>query len=164
MFVLALYVALLFRLDLRINTINLRKVNGLVCFRYAYYPTRDLLAMEQGEPRKMLGRRAVQIGIKGRLSELHVRSVLSIQDVTPLAHLVGIAHNVLVNNDGNIVKNKNKKHKGNNIINSLEFLDQLPKETAYLSHCSQSVLEHLGMKPGVTANVVAGLGRGGKGY
>ena len=40
----------------------------------------------------MLGRRAVQIGMKGDLSEFYVRSALSVEDVTGLARRVGAAH------------------------------------------------------------------------
>ena len=53
--------------------------------RVQWDPARDLLYSEKGEPRKLLNKRAIQIGMKGPLSELYVRSVLSIQDVTPLA-------------------------------------------------------------------------------
>merc|ERR1719282_190084 len=57
-------------------------------------PGRDLMtADDKGrEPRNLLRSRAIQIGLKGWMSELYVRSVMSIQDVTELAHRVGQAH------------------------------------------------------------------------
>ena len=126
-------------------------------------PARDILTVENSEPRKMQSKRAIQIGIKGHLSELYVSSILSIQDVTTLAHLVGIAHNVLIiNNNGNIVKNKKHNKNNNDTIGQKAFLDQLPIENAYIPHCEQSTLERLGMQPGETANIIAGLGKGGR--
>ena len=129
--------------------------------RVQWDPARDLMYSEKGEPRKLLNKRAIQIGMKGPLSELYVKSVLSIQDVTSLALMVGIAHNVLVDKDGMIMKNTNKKNKKSDLINNEEFLQSLPNERTYLPKCSQSTLEELGMKPGKTADDVAGLGRGG---
>lgn len=132
--------------------------------RVQWDPARDLMSSVDNEPRKMLRRRSIQIGIKGHLSELYVSSALSIQDVTPLAHLVGISHNVLISKDKIIMKKKNKKEKLSNMINEISFLSQLPTETMYLPNCKKETLMNLGLMPGETANKIAGIGRGGIHY
>ena len=43
-------------------------------------------------PRRFLNRRDIQIGLKDRLSQMYVESVLSIQDVTQLAGKLKEAH------------------------------------------------------------------------
>ena len=43
-------------------------------------------------PRRSLNRRDIQIGLKDRLSEMYVASVISIKDVTPLAGKLKEAH------------------------------------------------------------------------
>mmetsp|Transcript_31779 Transcript_31779/g.74218 ORF Transcript_31779/g.74218 Transcript_31779/m.74218 type:complete len:284 (+) Transcript_31779:72-923(+) len=60
--------------------------------RVQWDPARDLYSAEGREPRKLLRDRAIQIGLSGSLSEAYVRSVVSIEDVTPLAQRVGYAH------------------------------------------------------------------------
>ena len=116
--------------------------------RVQWDPARDILSTDNGkEPRKMLRKRAIQIGVKGRISELYVSSVLSIEDVTPLAHKVGDIHSTMTS------------HKSQ--TNPMdELLSQLPNETAYMPRCSIRTLEQLGLSPGKTANDVFGLGRG----
>ena len=123
--------------------------------RIQWDPARDLFMSEDGEPRKMLNKRAIQIGVKGHLSEFYVKSILSIEDVTNLAHLVGIAHNVLINDKGNIVKNKKHVKKVNF---TEEILKQLPNEQTYMPNCNN--LEELGLKKGKVANEVAKIGKG----
>jgi len=118
--------------------------------RVQWDPARDLYSAEGREPRKMLRRRAIQIGIKGRLSEKYVESTLSIEDVTDLSHRVGIAHAALLS--------RTHKPGNDNPMNDLREL--LPDERAYLPQCSEECLQRLGMKSGVTASTVAGLGRG----
>ena len=59
--------------------------------RVQWDPAWDLLLGDGKVPREMRSR-AIQIGLKGSLSELYVHSVVSIQDVTALAHRVGQAH------------------------------------------------------------------------
>ena len=55
--------------------------------RVQWDPARDLYSADGGEPRKLLRKRAIQISfIKGRLSQLFVSCVISIEDVTLLAH------------------------------------------------------------------------------
>jgi len=125
--------------------------------RVQWDPARDLYMAEDGEPRKMLNKRAIQIGTKGPISEFYVNSILSIQDVTALAHKVGIAHGVLIDNGG--VIEKNNKH-NNSIHFDDKLLKELPEEKKYMPHCKKSVLENLAMEPGKTADDVAKIGKG----
>lgn len=125
--------------------------------RVQWDPARDLFTSEDGEPRKMLNKRAIQIGIKGHLSEIYVKSVLSIEDVTNLAHSVGIAHGVLINEKNIIVKNKKRTVK---TCFTNELTQKLPNEQVYMPKCSNLKLEELGLLPGKTADYVAKLGKG----
>ena len=125
--------------------------------RVQWDPARDLFMSEDGEPRKMLNKRAIQIGVKGYISEFYVKSVLSIEDVTDLAYLVGIAHNVLINNKWIVVKNKKRATK---INFTEELIKQLPNEQIYMPKCSTSTLEELGLLPGKIAKEVAKIGKG----
>ena len=43
-------------------------------------------------PRRSYKRKDIQIGVKGKLNEMYVASVISIQDVTDLAHKLQEAH------------------------------------------------------------------------
>lgn len=111
-------------------------------------PARDLMtADDKGkEPRRCLRGRAIQIGLKGWMSELYVRSVLSIQDVTELAHRIGQAHG--------------SKKKGAAATLMAELLPELPLERPYMPGCADWRLVELGMLPGESAMAVARLGRG----
>ena len=122
--------------------------------RVQWDPARDLFTAEGGEPRKMLRKRAIQIGIKGRISQVYVNSVQCIEDVTALAHEVGAAHTEM--------KITRKKAKGKQAVLSQELPehDRLPKEDIYVPMCSPEGLVRLGMLPGDTAAAVAKLGRG----
>merc|ERR1719193_2493229 len=60
--------------------------------RVQWDPERDLHAGEGREPRKMLNRRAIQIGLSKDLSAKYVESAIRISDVTHLARSVGEAH------------------------------------------------------------------------
>ena len=64
--------------------------------RVQWDPARDLMSREDKrlEPRKMLRKRAIQIGLKGSFSRLYVESIVRIEDVTDLAKMVGEAHGV----------------------------------------------------------------------
>jgi len=116
--------------------------------RVQWDPARDILSTDNGkEPRKMLRKRAIQIGVKGRISELYVSSILSIEDVTSLAHKVGNVHSTMTSH---------KSHTNPMV----ELLQHLPNETAYTPKCSASTLKQLGLAPGKTADDVFGLGRG----
>lgn len=60
--------------------------------RVQWDPERDLYAAEGREPRRMLSRRAVQIGLSQELSHFYVESAVQILDMTGLARAVGDAH------------------------------------------------------------------------
>lgn len=158
--------------------------------RVQWDPARDLFSAEGHEPRKMLRTRAIQIGVKGRLSELYVASVLSIEDVTELAHQVYRAHQALQSQtqmrsarrqpqtqivDHSVIDQK--QHKVTDDDGSCSYSSAsctssssspmveslslaLPKERDYLPRCSTETLIRLGMLPGPTADAVCGLGRG----
>eukprot|EP00121_Abeoforma_whisleri_P016186 Awhi_evm1s14862 len=115
--------------------------------RIQWDPARDMLRSDdRKEPNKMQKTRAIQIGIKGKISELYVDSIVSIQDVSQLAHRVHEAH-----------KEKSlKKLK----IKMNELLLDLPNERAYMPLCSNDVLERLGMLPGETAKAMKAIGLG----
>ena len=88
--------------------------------------------------------RAIQIGLKGMLSEQYVASVLSIEDVTALAHKVCEAH-----------------VSGATGGAGTEMLaDVLPVERPYMPDCDRAVLTDLGVLPGETADLLARLGKG----
>lgn len=124
--------------------------------RVQWDPARDLYTVENGEPRKFLGKRAIQIGMKGRLSEQYVMSTISIEDVTDLAHLVGEAHAAAESK-----RYYSRSGETEGFASPLEALTEyLPLEREYIPQCSDAALERLGMVPGITADQVAGLGRG----
>lgn len=124
--------------------------------RVQWDPARDLFTADGNEPRKLLNKRAIQIGLKEILSENYVNSIISIEDVTKLAHEVGIAHGVLEYKRGIIGKRKPIK----NTPITGDLLHKLPKETIYLPQCDKLTLENLGLLPGLTANKVSKLGKG----
>ena len=55
-------------------------------------PERDMMFADGRKPREMIRRRAIQIGLKGRLSEFYVQHTICIQDVADLSHRVCEAH------------------------------------------------------------------------
>lgn len=81
-------------------------------------------------PRKMLRDRAIQVGLAGSPSEMYVRSVISITDVTGLAHKVGRAHRA-----------KSKQA-------MIDLSPELPMERPYMPHCPMPVLMRLMLAPG----------------
>jgi hypothetical protein len=97
--------------------------------RVQWDPARDLMTGDGKVPREMLRDRAIQIGIKGSLSELYVNSVVSIEDVTELAHRVCSAHS----------------SKSKEAISAL--LPALPVERPYMPRCSEPDLVRLRMLP-----------------
>jgi hypothetical protein len=121
--------------------------------RVQWDPARDIQKQEtkSKEPRKMLRERAIQIGLKGHLSEQYVDSVLSIQDVTDLAKKVQRAHTL------DAKRKPNKKDAPPAAIDDLQ--NELPNERAYLPSCSKEDLTSLGMAPGETAAWVSTIGR-----
>ena len=90
----------------------------------------------------MLRKRAIQIGLKGKLSELYVDRAISITDVTKLSQKVNEAHTAKTGN------------------NTMLFSEEIPVERPYKPLCSDEVLERLGMLPGDTATAIARLGLG----
>eukprot|EP00931_Biecheleriopsis_adriatica_P060510 TRINITY_DN36355_c0_g1_i1.p1 TRINITY_DN36355_c0_g1~~TRINITY_DN36355_c0_g1_i1.p1 ORF type:complete len:303 (+),score=60.26 TRINITY_DN36355_c0_g1_i1:13-921(+) len=110
--------------------------------RVQWDPERDLFSADGKEPRKLLRRRAIQIGLAGKLSELYVQSIISIQDVTDLAHKVCEAH----------------RSKKKDAMQTL--LEELPDERPYMPSCSDHRLQELGMLPGEAASAIARIGRG----
>mmetsp|Transcript_72431 Transcript_72431/g.205593 ORF Transcript_72431/g.205593 Transcript_72431/m.205593 type:complete len:424 (+) Transcript_72431:58-1329(+) len=98
--------------------------------RVQWDPARDLMSGDGKAPRMMLRDRAIQVGLKGSLSELYVRSVMSIQDVTELSHRVGEAH----------------RAKSKAAVD--ELLPDLPAERPYLPRCPEADLRRLHMIPG----------------
>ena len=93
------------------------------------------------EPRKILSKRAIQIGLKEKLSVFFVENILSIEDVTGLAHEVGETH---------ACKDMDMEL----------LISKLPNERAYVPQCSEDVLKSLGLLPGDTADNIAKLGKG----
>ena len=99
--------------------------------RVQWDPEHDLMSADGKVPRKMLRRRAIQIGLKGSLSEMYVRSVASIEDVTELAHRVHEAHNATDTKSA-----------------MSHLLPELPVERPYMPSCPEPVLARLRMLPG----------------
>ena len=99
--------------------------------RVQWDPARDLMTSEANgrEPRRMLRERAIQIGLSRDLSEAYVAGVLSIEDVTPLARQVGVAHG---NKDERQVK-----------AAMTALLPQLPAERPYMPSCPGEELVRL---------------------
>jgi len=110
--------------------------------RVQWDPARDMMAADGRQPREMLRTRAIQIGLKGHLSEVYVENVISIQDVTELGHRVCHAHR------------SGKKEA------MAELLQELPVERPYLPACPAQCLVALGLLPGQAAAAVAQIGRG----
>jgi hypothetical protein len=120
--------------------------------RVQWDPARDLFSAEGREPRKMLRKRAIQIGMKGHLSKFYVDSILSIADVTSLSHRVGNAHFMIASRKHNVKEDTDPM---------LELMSELPQEREYMPvACSTETLEKLGMIAGETALVVSKIGRG----
>ena len=74
--------------------------------RIQWDPERDLYAAEWHEkhgcwyPKRCTETRAIQIGLKGSMSEEYVGCVVKIEDVTELANLVGEVHTSGTESDG----------------------------------------------------------------
>ena len=106
--------------------------------RVQWDPARDLWTSDPAsrqEPRRCLHERAIQIGIAGRLSELFVQEILSIQNVTSLANQIGLAHSE--EKDG-AVREAMEKLQAENVF---------PRERPYIPHCEPEVLRRLAMAP-----------------
>jgi len=112
--------------------------------RVQWDPERDLMSADGKEPRKLLRCRAIQIGLAGSLSEFFVKHIISIQDVTKLAHRVRQAHTC------------KKKDDMSRLLAELP----LPIESPYMPHCPRNRLVELGMLPGDVASALSQIGRG----
>eukprot|EP00004_Rigifila_ramosa_P019512 TRINITY_DN4970_c0_g1_i1.p1 TRINITY_DN4970_c0_g1~~TRINITY_DN4970_c0_g1_i1.p1 ORF type:complete len:360 (-),score=73.29 TRINITY_DN4970_c0_g1_i1:30-1055(-) len=117
--------------------------------RVQWDPERDLMQGTGREPRMLLRRRSIQIGLQGSLSREYVAAIVSVADVTELAHAVGAAH----------------QHKTaaaqTAAMQQLAASGRLPIERAYLPLlCGREVLVRLGMLPGAAAETVGRLGKG----
>ena len=71
-------------------------VNLVIVGRVQWDPAREIemsdLDRKCPMPRRSYKRKDIQIGVKGKLNEMYVASVISIQDVTDLAHKLQEAH------------------------------------------------------------------------
>ena len=102
--------------------------------RVQWDPARDLMTSENrgSAPRKMLRARAIQIGLSRDLSEMYVRSVVSIEEVTGLAHQVLEAHQ--------------HRHEADVKAAMVALLPLLPQERPYLPRCPDEELQRLQMR------------------
>lgn len=117
--------------------------------RVQWDPERDLFQSDgkRKEPRRMgLRQRAIQIGLPGSISEYYVSNIISIEEVTDLAHEIGLAHNLKAEEDTSTAMNALKS--------------SLPDEQPYLPDLSKRKLEELAMLPGPSAEAVVQIGRG----
>lgn len=112
--------------------------------RVQWDPARDINRAEDGEPRKMLRKRAIQIGLKGNIKDEYIENALSIEDVTDLAHRV------------------EQVHKSKEIWENIrDLIPELPIERPYKPPlCSEEVLVNLGMWPGEVADKISRIGLG----
>ena len=104
--------------------------------RVQWDPARDLMTSErkgrQGAlPRRCLRQRAIQIGLKGRLSEIYVENIISVEDVTHLARQIEEAHGR---------KTESEVRQAMEELRSL-----LPVEREYLPACGEAKLRELGL-------------------
>jgi hypothetical protein len=112
--------------------------------RVQWDPARDLMSAEGAEPRRMLRLRAIQIGLRGRLSEAYVAAVTQIQDVTALAHRVQAAHGAGSRRDSGCVSSLGSAERGCAVAAAMAALaDDLPRERPYMPHCEADVLREL---------------------
>merc|ERR1719461_2816665 len=103
------------------------------------------MTSEKKRPREMLRRRAIQIGVKGPVAQYFRHCILSIEDVTTLAHRVGKAH----------------RQKQNKCAKQMQdLLPELPNERPYMPYLCEDMLRNLGLIAGDTATRVSNLGRG----
>ncbi|KAL1524176.1 hypothetical protein AB1Y20_019085 [Prymnesium parvum] len=103
--------------------------------RVQWDPARDIMTSEDNgrQPRRMLRERAIQIGLSNRLSEKFVSSIISIEDVSNLAQMVGRAHGA---NGGQEAAVKQAM---------ALVIPHLPRERPYLPRCKPDDLIRLCM-------------------
>jgi len=116
--------------------------------RAQWDPERDIMSPDarRHEPRKMQRTRSIQIGLSKELSELYVKSILCIEDVTELAHRVSKAHELLTRDSKSSVMQ--------------ELVSDLPMERPYTPYMGEKELENVALLPGEVAQAVAGIGFG----
>ena len=106
--------------------------------RVQWDPERDLYAREGREPRRLLRDRAIQIGVAGAVSEFYVEQMLSVEEVTDLAHEIGEAH-------GHWAKKQKAESEVKEDVAILERRGLLPVEREYIPQCEADVLHRLGI-------------------
>ena len=101
--------------------------------RVQWDPERDILtpADKGREPRKMLYRRAIQIGLSKELSETYVDNIRAVEDVTELSHRIEKAHAIL--------------SKDNKSEVMMSFVEALPRERLYVPQLDEERLVKLGL-------------------
>ena len=125
--------------------------------RVQWDPARDLYSTDGKVPRKMLRKRAIQIGMKGRISKFYVDSILCIEDVTSIAQEVEARHLAMASKSGS---NRKETETPAHIAEIMTETISLPLERPYMPQCSEYHLRRLGVLAGDTARAVASLGRG----
>ena len=106
--------------------------------RVQWDPERDIYQSEENEPRRMLQTRAIQIGLSGQLSIWYVNNIISVQEVTDLAHKVGVAHKLKTAEDVQAAMK--------------DIKDDLPDERPYFPSLSKRELQELAMLPGTVSS------------
>ncbi len=115
--------------------------NGGSLGRVQWDPERDLYTPTlrgKLEPRKVPHTRAIQIGMRGTLSEYYVANLLSVEDVTDLARGIYNEHSLMRSN------NSRDKQQGEARMRKLEVATS---EKPYLPSCDEESLIRLGMLP-----------------
>ena len=108
--------------------------------RIQWDPERDIMSGNGKEPNRVPNTRAIQIGLKGHLSELYVNNILSIEDVSAISEKIGKAHEQMS-------MASSEKLQANPME---ELSDQLPIERPYVPACSKEVMHQLGIFTGET--------------
>jgi hypothetical protein len=115
------------------NNKGKQQANNPPLGRVQWDPERDIMFPDEAAGRtlrRMPNTRAIQIGLKGELSERYVNSIVSIEDVTDLARTVGEAHD--------------KMRVAQQDLEAMnDIIPHLPHERPYLPACSNEVLKDL---------------------
>ena len=123
--------------------------------RVQWDPAREMemsdLDRKMPMPRRFLNRRDIQIGLKDRLSEMYVASVLSIEDVTQLAGKLKEAHNGKSESEvsfqtSNVYKQPNSVFPTQVRRKVEELQAELPLERVYLPACTKEKLVELRLR------------------
>ena len=107
---------------------------GIASGRIQWDPERDILTSKDGkEPSRMTHRRAIQIGLSKELLESYIQNIVSIQDVTELAHHIQRAHQMLAENPNSDAMK--------------DLVQDLPNERPYIPHMDPKSLTKIGLSP-----------------